>query len=134
MNPMEIPQVAPVAPSLKEKRQEAMQKIFTEIETIQGEGLGIERLAAVQNLYDSEVNLNKMDRTRAGGYFREQALAKLLEYYKFELEANKELRERAREIVDIFPTAKKYLNIEAANDNKFHQGEDSYLDKKFNVA
>ena len=120
---MEQPQIISPISSLEFKKKEAMQEVFNEIEAIQSEDLGIERLAAVQKLYEE---------AKGGDYRREQALAKLVEYYRFELESAQELQNRANEIIRIYPEAVGRLGFkEAANDSSFITSDN---DQKYNVA
>lgn len=121
---MEHPQIISPISALEFKKKEAMQKIFDDIEALQSEGLGIERLAAAQRLYEE---------AKGGDYRREQALAKLVEYYTFELESAQEIRNRANEIIRIYPEAVGRLGFkEAANDSSFNAT--SANEQKYNVA
>lgn len=114
---METLTKAPALTPLQEKKRQTMQQIVDSIEALQGEGLGIERLDAVKKLYDE---------AKGQDYVREQALAKLVGYYEFELGAAEERRRRVGEISAIYPEAVARLDILPANDKSFNNSEERY--------
>jgi hypothetical protein len=111
-------QGSPQQNNLQEQKRLTMQQIFDKVESLQGEGLGVERLEVIKGLYEE---------VKGKDYRREEALAKLIEYYELELKAAEELFLRSKEIISVYPGAVGRLGFIAANDDQFN-------DIKYNVA
>lgn len=121
MNPETLTQSPVVSTATLEKKsaiQTAADTIFSRI----GENPTSEQALAAATLYLEEVRA-------LGNYRLEQAAAKLEEYYRFEVQTDRELAMRRKELDDVLPGIGERLR--AANDERFNN---SANDEKYKVA